>query len=56
MHVYLSTVDDISKEFCHFSTEFGIHFILDVSCDLSREVTTIKAAQILGQKGFKTFS
>lgn len=54
MLVYSGTVDDTSKEFCHFSTEFGINFILDVSSDIRQ--TTIKTVQILGQMSFKTFS
>lgn len=53
MPVYSGTVDDTSKEFCHFSTEFGIHFILDVSYDLNRQ-TTIRTVHVLGQTGFKT--
>lgn len=55
MHVYSSTVDDTSKEFCHFSNELGIHFILGVSYDVSRHAT-IKTVHILGPISFKSFS
>lgn len=53
MHVYSGTVGNTSKELCHVSTEFGTHFILDVSCDLRQTISTVHN---LGETVFKAFS
>lgn len=53
MHTSSGTAADTSKKSCHFSTESGIHFILDVSCVLNRQ-TTIKTVCVSGHVGWKT--